>query len=179
MEFTDVQRAPRTLSIVLLVSGLVSLAFVGLIVFLFEIQEPATDGNPWAVLIGLAALHTALYLLFTSSRLSITVDDEGVRIRFAPFHRSGRFIPWSDVRRITLRPVNAFGEFGGWGIRWNFGRRLGYVWNARTGMQLDLADGRSVVITIGDMDGLRDVVHDRLTRRNTSLMVDDRFLTAR
>jgi hypothetical protein len=47
--------------------------------------------------------------------------------------------------------VNPFGEFGGWGIRWNFGKVTGYVWRGKTGIDLRMRDGRKVVVTIEDI----------------------------
>ncbi len=141
---------------------------------LFQLDQPDPDQSPWIALLFLGLVHGVLLVVFTSSRLHVEFSDDGLRIRFAPFHRTGRFVPWSEVRRITLRTVRPFGEFGGWGIRWNFGNRMGYVWNADTGVQLDLMNGKSIVVTVSDLKGARQFLHDRVLPVHTDITVDER-----
>lgn len=99
-------------------------------------------------------------MLYT--RLQVTIADEGIRIKMPPFHLGGgRLIVWSDIQSITLRKVSPFGEFGGWGIRWNLGNRMGYVWNGKQGMELALKNGKRVVVTLTDMQGARQALVNR------------------
>ena len=104
------------------------------------------------------AIWTALW----RTTLSIWIDDKGIRLRMPPFHLfSERTIRWSDVESVTIRKVSPFGEFGGWGIRWNLGKKMGYVWDGKQGIEVKLTNGKSVVITILDLQGARQALDGR------------------
>ncbi|MEY3385326.1 MAG: hypothetical protein RIR53_137, partial [Bacteroidota bacterium] len=86
----------------------------------------------------------------------------GIRLRMPPFHLfSERTIRWSDVESVTIRKVSPFGEFGGWGIRWNLGKKMGYVWDGKQGIEVKLTNGKSVVITILDLQGAHQALDGR------------------
>lgn len=100
----------------------------------------------------------SLWLLFSRSVMHVGIDAQGVHVRFAPFHGTPRSFAWSDVERIIVRKVSPFGEFGGWGIRWNFSKTTGYVWSGKTGIDLRMRDGRRIVVTIEDIGAASHVV---------------------
>jgi hypothetical protein len=99
-----------------------------------------------------------LWILFSRSVLHVNIDDHGVHVRFAPFHSKPRSFAWHDIERIIVRTVNPFGEFGGWGIRWNFSKTTGYVWRGKTGIDLRMRDGRRIVVTIEDIGAASRVI---------------------
>lgn len=147
-----------------------SLLFTGGAVGLVEYDTQSVDSELWIVVAGDAVILLVITLSMWFTRMKVWIDDDGVRIRMVPFHlRKGRVIRWSDVQSITLRKVSPFGEFGGWGIRWNLGKTMGYVWNGKQGIELLFTNGKRVVITLTDMEGARAAianrnieVHDRL-----------------
>ena len=105
-----------------------------------------------------AAIMSALW----QTKLKIWIDDNGLRLRMPPFHLfSQRTIRWSEIESATIRKVSPFGEFGGWGIRWNLGKKMGYVWNGKQGIELKLTSGKSVVVTIMDLQGARQALEGR------------------
>ncbi len=115
-----------------------------------------------AAVIGL--FTAAIMSAFWQTTLKVWIDDKGIRLRMPPFHLfSERTIRWSEVESITIRKVSPFGEFGGWGIRWNLGKKMGYVWNGKQGIELKLTSGKSVVITIMDLQGARQALEGRTT----------------
>ena len=106
------------------------------------------------------AIMSALW----QTNLKIWIDDKGLRLRMPPFHLfSERTIRWSEIESVTIRKVNPFGEFGGWGIRWNLGKKMGYVWNGKQGIEVKLTSGKSVVVTIIDLQGARQALEGRTT----------------
>lgn len=144
---------PRVVLWVLLGIGAVNTAFLlvaGLLLELDQGESPTLDG---LVVPAIAVLTVvgAMLMLFWRSVLHIGISAEGVQIRFTPFHRIPRSFAWADIERVIVRNVNAFGEFGGWGIRWNFSKTVGYVWRGETGIELRLRNGRRVVATIEDI----------------------------
>ena len=161
MTFTEHQRAPRIMNWIMLGAGAMSLGFI-----IFTAALLALDGQAAFVLDELlipVGLHVVIFgfvwVVMWRSTLHIDITSESVQVRFAPFHRTPRTFAWNDVERVIVRPVNPFGEFGGWGIRWNFSKITGYVWRGKTGIDLRMRDGRRVVITIEDIATASDVIH--------------------
>lgn len=161
MTFTEHQRAPRIMHWVILGASGFSFA-----VIVFTAVLLAVDGQDSFTMeeiltqVGIyVAIFGSLWLVMSRSTLHISITAEGVTIRFTPFHRTPRTFNWNDVERVIVRPVSAFGEFGGWGIRWNFSKITGYVWRGKTGIDLRMRDGRRIVITIEDIAAANEVIH--------------------
>ncbi len=96
------------------------------------------------VLWGVVALLT---LLFFSTRLLTRVDSTGVHVRFAPWQRGGRHIPWEHVKGCRVRRFRPLVDFGGWGWRCSLNGRLeGYTTRGDQALELDLGDRRSLLI---------------------------------
>lgn len=144
---------------------LFSVLFTGGLITLIEydlgsndLQDPST----WIPVVVQFLITGTIALIMWYTRLHVTIADEGIRIKLPPFHLGGgRLIVWSDMQSITLRKVSPFGEFGGWGIRWNLGNRMGYVWNGKQGLEVVLKNGKRVVVTLMDMQGARMALKDR------------------
>lgn len=165
MTHYEVQKPPRIVLYVVLGAMLFSVLFTGGLVTLVEydlgsnnLQSPST----WIPVIAQFLITGTIGLTMWYTRLHVTIADEGIRLKMPPFHlRGGRLIVWSDIQSITLRKVSPFGEFGGWGIRWNLGNRMGYVWSGKQGMELALKNGKRVVVTLVDMQGARQALVNR------------------
>lgn len=158
----EVQKPPRVVLYVVLGAMIFALIFTGGIVALIEYDQRTSDTDIWPVLLADALILGTITLFMLYTRLQVTIADEGIRIKMPPFHLGGgRLIVWSDIQSITLRKVSPFGEFGGWGIRWNLGNRMGYVWNGKQGMELALKNGKRVVVTLTDMQGARQALVNR------------------
>ncbi len=66
------------------------------------------------VALGVPAGLAAVTLL---ARLHTTVESDGVRIRFAPFHRRPRVVRFTEVTAVERVSVAALPDYGGVGIR--------------------------------------------------------------
>ncbi|MDZ4745071.1 MAG: hypothetical protein SGJ05_03600 [bacterium] len=157
MCYEDVQHTPKSLKTLLAVFLGISVVVNAIILFAM-----ASDGGKpdWVVMAGgllLAPFCLAFtYFIFATSKMRVIIDATEVRVRFRPFHIADRQISWSDVQKCDIRPVNGFGEFGGWGIRWNpFNGKMGYIWGGTDGFELTLNNGKRIVITVTDKDALR------------------------
>lgn len=118
--------------------------------------EQGRDGDP-ARLPGLLVAGAVLLLVtafFGWIRLETRLDQEGVRFRFFPLHRTEQHIPWSQVERAWVRSYRPIREFGGWGIRMGRGGRA-YSVSGSTGLQLVLHDGRRILLGTGQESRLR------------------------
>lgn len=85
-------------------------------------------------------------LLFRDSRLVVEVDEDGVVLRYHPFHRRPHRVDAAEIlsaRAVTYHPLQ---EFGGWGIRLGLGRRKAYTVSGNRGVELELSSGWRLLV---------------------------------
>lgn len=104
-------------------------------------QNPAPD---WLVWVIWAFIGVGLPFFFGSICLIIDVTVDAVIIRFRPLTR--RAIPLTDISRVEARTYNALKEYGGWGIKGWSRAKMAYNVSGGRGVELTLADGRSVML---------------------------------
>lgn len=93
-------------------------------------------------------LGAGILWLMWAARLVTEVRDDGVYIRFLPFHRDFQSFRWGEIAAFeacTYRPIL---DYGGWGIRFGSGGKA-YNVSGNRGVRLDLAAGRPKHVLIG------------------------------
>ncbi|MEO8261217.1 MAG: DUF1648 domain-containing protein [Pseudolysinimonas sp.] len=111
------------------------------------------------VVVAVAVLGTASW--------RVRVDGEGLTVRAALGWPKFR-VPLDDIASASTSQVVPLGEFGGYGIRWGLGRRLGVVTRGGEALEVHRRDGRAVVVTVDDADtaaGLLTALAARSTKR--------------
>lgn len=104
-------------------------------------NHPAPDG----LLIAIGAFTVvALPLFMASLRLTVEVRDGALHVRYFPFFR--KEIRLSDIRSAEARTYRPILEYGGWGVRWAPGRGWAYNVRGNRGVQLELANGKRLLI---------------------------------
>ncbi|MBU0513799.1 MAG: hypothetical protein KJ621_03400, partial [Proteobacteria bacterium] len=133
-----------------------SLDFLALAVFGYGLVKQLILGRPWGnnpmpdwLLIVFSAVMFGLILgvtwLLWKLCLRVTVDRTHLRIRFFPLAK--REIPVDMIARHEPRTYAPIREYGGWGVRWGFGRRgMAYNVSGSRGVQIELADGKRILI---------------------------------
>lgn len=56
-------------------------------------------------------------LLFIVLRLETVIKEDGIYVRFFPFHISFKRFGWAELSTVYVRHYDALGEYGGWGLR--------------------------------------------------------------
>ena len=105
-------------------------------------NNPAPD--PLVLVIGIL-FGLALPSLFCVMNLTTEVHEDGLYIRFFPFHLSFHKIVLEDIKEFQARTYSPIKEYGGWGIR--YGRKgKAYNVSGNRGMQLKLTNGKQLLI---------------------------------
>ena len=83
--------------------------------------------------------------LFFFGQFVTEVRDDGIYLRFSPFHRTFRRIAFTEVKRCEVRTYRPIREYGGWGIRYG---RQGKAYNVSgdRGVQIELLHGKRLLI---------------------------------
>lgn len=90
-----------------------------------------------------------LVALVMTSFWTVRVDETGLTVRSVvgwPLFR----IPAAQVASAGTIRVQALGDFGGWGIRFGRGRRLGIVMRSGEALEVQKRDGSALVVTVDD-----------------------------
>ena len=87
----------------------------------------------------------AMPTLFFFSQLVTEVRDDGIYIRFFPFHKAFRRIAFTEVKQCKVRIYHPIREYGGWGIR---ARCKGKAYNVsgNRGVQMELLNCNRLLI---------------------------------
>ena len=127
------------------------------------ITAPPQTGAAVYVSFGIGIL---LPLLFWQMRLITRITEEGIYVRFIPFHIKEKFFPWDTLTASYVRTYSPLKEYGGWGIKYGFnGQGLVYNVVGNVGLQLQFKEGEAVLIGTQKGEEIKQVLADmgRLT----------------
>ncbi len=106
--------------------------------------EPPQTTISFIISFGLGML---LPLLFWQMKLTTRITEEGIYVRFTPFHFKEKFYPWDSISASYVRTYSPLMEYGGWGIKYSFkGNGLVYNTAGNVGLQLNFKEGDPVLI---------------------------------
>jgi len=125
------------------------LAFLGYCAYSWFIKESSTGNVAADDIIGQLVVIIAILLsvgVMYIFRLETNIDEQGIRYRFLPFHRTFRNLRWNELQNCYTRKYRPLSEYGGWGYR--FGRGNGKALNVKGtyGIQTVLKDGTKILI---------------------------------
>ncbi len=102
--------------------------------------------------------------LFLATRLRTEVREDGVHVRFTPFHLRDRFFPLDTLARVEAVTYNPLLEFGGWGLRLGPG---GWAYNVsgRRGVRLTFTNGKKLLIGSAKPEAFVDAVEEAVSMR--------------
>ena len=98
-------------------------------------------------------------------RLITEVRDDGVYVRFVPFHLTPRVFFYQDITHYESLNYRPLRRFGGWGIRWNFSGEKAYSISGKQGVLIDV-NGEKVLIGSREPKRLVEVM-DRVSRNDS------------
>ncbi|NQW29166.1 MAG: hypothetical protein HQ472_01465 [Ignavibacteria bacterium] len=156
MIFEEVQGPPKTAKRLLMWVALINLCFVAGVIAITQLDANTADPSACWVVGAIFIITLWLGVLFMRSKMYITVSSADIRVRMSPFHRKGKLIKWADVHHCVVRACTPFGEFGGWGIRYTFGKKKGYIWNGDYCLDLYMKNGKRNIVTVMDADDLAE-----------------------
>jgi hypothetical protein len=93
-------------------------------------------------------LLAGLLWMMWAARLVTEVRNDGIHIRFFPFHRGFHGFLWEEIESFEARTYRPVLEYGGWGIRLGSNGKA-YNVSGNRGLQLALGGARSGRVLIG------------------------------
>lgn len=160
MEFHEIQRTPKGLKIFFWVILVVTSLFGALWTFLQWQTGILPDMVGIAIALGsMIGVPVLLVLWLNLIKQYVTIDEHGVTVQQKGLMWKPKVIAWADVTSASLRRMDPFGEFGGWGIRYGYGGKWGYILDGKYGLELTLRKGKPRVISIVDGQGAGQALH--------------------
>lgn len=176
IEFRETQRPPKAVNVIIYIA----MSMTVFVSILTTIATFATTPSPvWydyvVPIVIILITPISIWFLFRSMRQTVSMNSTDIRVRQSPIHRKDRVFLWDDVSEVIYRPFSAFGEFGGWGIRYNMNGVWGYVIGGKHAIEIHLKDGRKRLFSVEDTAGARAALEQLQHERDIRV----RFLTQR
>lgn len=83
--------------------------------------------------------------LFLKSKLITEVRQDGIYLKFFPFHRKFKFFSFAEIESFEDKEYRPIREYGGWGIRYRFGK-MAYNVYGNKGIQLIMKNKKNILI---------------------------------
>lgn len=137
---------------------LVMLLIFGILLFIvFKImdRDKLEDNMIPLTITGLSVLFVLLptAVLLFNLKLETRVKEDGIYVRFFPFHLTFKEYKWNDISKSFVRQYNPLSEFGGWGLRFGPGGKAFNV-SGNKGLQLEFRDNKKLLIGTNKPDEL-------------------------
>jgi hypothetical protein len=120
-----------------------------------QMGESLFNWTNFSVIIPVFIIPALFYFL----KLKTKVEENGIYVRFIPFHLKEIFISWDQLDECYIRTYSPLGEYGGWGIKYGLGG-AGKVYNVsgNQGLQLVFKDGARLLIGTQKPEELQEVI---------------------
>lgn len=86
-----------------------------------------------------------LSYVLNKSKLTLQIRDDGVYVKFSPFHRNFQIYNWDAIASAYIRNYDGFREFGGWGLKMG-PNGTSYSVNGDIGLQLVFTNSNRLLI---------------------------------
>lgn len=103
-------------------------------------NNPAPD---WMMLLLLLIFGILFPLFFYSIKLVTEVREDGLYVRFYPFHFSFKSFPFEIIQSYEVRTYNPIMDYGGWGIRYGL-KGKAYNIKGNRGVLFEFSEGKKV-----------------------------------
>ena len=172
MRFHEVQRAPKGLRTLLWVVLSITVVFAAIIGLVQMSSDPSTTTTDILVMLFfVVVVPSGLVFWLNRIRQEIVIDDHGISVQQRGLMLRAKVFTWNEIEGVTFRPISAFGEFGGWGIRYGLHGKWGYILDGNYAIELTLHDQKPRVITIVDGEGARAALRHYEPIANVTLTV--------
>jgi hypothetical protein len=89
-------------------------------------------------------LSSIIYLIYTAS-LDTKITDDGIFIKFRPFHRKWIRYPFESIQAAESCKYNPIRDYGGWGIRYGL-KGKAYNVSGNMGVLIKFSAGKTLLI---------------------------------
>jgi hypothetical protein len=92
--------------------------------------------------------------IFTSSKLIVVVDTEGIKYRYPVFKPKWKKIAKQDIHSYILKNYDAIFDYGGWGVKKSKKNGTCVTIQGNTGLLVELKNGEKILIGTQNKEGI-------------------------
>lgn len=161
MLFAEKQRFTQGWLIVLMalvVSGTSAITIYQMVTGKEVGNNPAS--TPSLIIGNLFLLGFVLFFFFWMN-MKTEIKEDGIYVKFFPFHLKWRFYSWSELSKCYVRNYAPISEYGGWGIKGKmFKEDIAFNVSGKQGLQLEFVSGKKVLIGTQKKEEIKMVLID-------------------
>ncbi|MCC5945758.1 MAG: hypothetical protein JJT94_12555 [Bernardetiaceae bacterium] len=125
---------------------------------LWTLYKPAFSMQSIFILSMTMFIHIAIIVFLLSCQLRTEITESYISYQFYPFHTQKRALTWATIKEAKVRKYSPLAEYGGWGLRWGFNGGVAYNVAGNQGLDIELHDGRSILIGTQKPNELAEVL---------------------
>ena len=124
------------------------LVAMGVVLFeLFQKRAELKPANLPTAIAVIIIISVVMTLLFYSAKLKTQVQNDGLYIKFFPFHLRYKKFSADNIAQCFSRQYKPIREYGGWGIRCSWcGAGKAYNVSGNQGVQIIFENGKKLLI---------------------------------
>jgi hypothetical protein len=101
-----------------------------------------------------------LTIFFVNFRLDTIIRQDGIYVRFFPFHLKFKQYTWDTLTKSFVRQYSPITEYGGWGLRLGlFGKGIAFNVSGNKGLQLEFNDNKKLLIGTNKPEELTEILN--------------------
>lgn len=116
-------------------------------------NNPAPD----AMLVCFDLFVVLLWLLFRGMKLTTQIDQNGIRVKFFPFHLQFKSYGWNEIKAVEVSKYRPLWEYGGWGIRYGF-KGMAYNMEGNMGLKITFNNHKHLLIGTQNHEELKAAI---------------------
>ncbi len=140
---------------------LIMVISVSLSVYSFLQPGDSGSGNSlWPTLLLILAMSSIFI-----AKLQTRIDEQGIHVKFFPFHFSFRTYTWEDINMTEVTNYSPIRDYGGWGYRISFkGKGKAYSVCGKKGIWLETYSGKKRMIGTQKAEEANTVIQSYLNK---------------
>jgi hypothetical protein len=111
-------------------------------------------------LIFLSIVFILFFVAFLLARLETIIKNDGIYVRYFPFHLTYRLYNWESIRNIYVKKYSPFWEYGGWGIKYGVKGKV-YNTSGNMGLKLEFTNNDTLLIGTHKAIELEELLENR------------------
>jgi len=118
-----------------------------------------TNPAPDVVIVFMGIIPVGAFFLIISLKLETVVTQEGIKYRMWPLIRKYKEIAARDIDRWEVKKYNPIKDYGGWGIRYGWGKNgVAYNISGNQGAYFELKNRKRILIGTRKPEELRSAL---------------------
>jgi len=146
--------------VIAMVAGVSFYAFIYQIILGKQFGNSPMSDSKLIFTVLLSGLFLPLFFFLTELRTRVTED--GLYVKYFPFHQKWLFFSPVDIENFRKTKYRPLFEYGGWGIRFGANRKA-YNVSGNMGIELTLSNGKHLLIGTQKPDDLESAMQKMKT----------------